>query len=240
MLRAALLCSVFFTASLTTLVEVVPPEVPLSNRVLFLVDVSGSMSGFKFDRACSAVLEISSQPTDDMQFALLAFDDVTRRWPGFKDEEGSEELPWGWATLPSEEALERSTRWLSTQTPQGGTRLIQALKSAMAEDRERLSIVLVSDGMFYQETTQEILDAVERCQQEREARGAGRAVLLVYGVSGGGSHVLEQLGKHGRGGFFREDDPPPLPAWSDRPVQVLPSVEPDADTDVDAGHRRIR
>ncbi len=201
--------------------RVVPAQVPLSKRVLFVVDVSGSMAGMKFDRASQAVLEIAGQPVDEMEIGLIAFDNHPSRWPGIPEEgvEGRPGVPKGWAALPSQEAVDDASTWLRKINPTGGTRAIPAMEAALAEDRNQLSIVLVTDGQFYQETSAKILAAVKEAQKRRVDKGLGRAVVLVYGV--GDTHsILEELGKRGHGGFYRNPDAPPVP----EPVLLMPQA----------------
>ncbi len=216
-MRAALLLVVVFFAP--SIVEVVPAKARMTKRVLFVVDVSGSMAGLKFDKASQAVIEIAGQPVDEMEIGLIAFDNAPSRWPGIpeKAQEGVPAVPKGWAALPSKEAVDSASGWLRKINPTGGTRLIPALKSALAEDRDKLSLVIVTDGQFYQETSTKIYAALEEGQKAREAKGLGRAVVLIYGV-GESNSTLKKLGELGQGGFYRKQKEPVIPT----PVMVMP------------------
>lgn len=206
-LTACILSFVFLASSLTT---VVPPTARLTKRIVFLVDVSGSMAGLKFDRACGAVLEIAGQPVDELEIAVVAFDSTVSRWPGLPEpsdpERGIKGVPRGWAALPSQLAMDESSRWLNGISPDGGTLVIPPLRAALAENRKELSVVLITDGQFYQERTDVILAAVEASQRQREEKGLGRAVILAYGVAGE-SNALKRLAKAGGGGFFKRTAP---------------------------------
>ncbi len=206
-MRAA--CILYFVMA-SSLITVVPPTTRLTKRIVFLVDVSGSMAGLKFDRACGAVLEIAGQPVDEMEMAVFAFDNTPTRWPGIPEprdlEQGIKGIPKGWAALPSQVAMNKSSRWLSGISPDGGTLVIPALLAALAEERKELSIVLITDGQFYQERTDTILAAVETAQRAREAKGLGRAVILAYGVAGE-STALQKLAEVGGGGFYKRSVP---------------------------------
>ncbi|RMG09418.1 MAG: VWA domain-containing protein [Planctomycetota bacterium] len=201
-------------------VEVVPAAERPSKHLLFLVDTSGSMEGDKFASACQAVVDIAAQPVDAMEIAILAFDDEVARWPGLPASGGppprfqatvppralprapARRVPPGWAALPSREAVRHASAWLARRPPEGGTRIIPALRAALAEPRKELTVVLVSDGQFYQERGEAILAALEEAQRAREAKGLGRALLLVFAV-GEPAALLEDLGRLGRGGTYR-------------------------------------
>lgn len=189
---------------LTGLVTVVEPQARLTKRIMFIVDVSGSMRGDKFGAACKAVVGAFEQPVDELEIAVLAFNDEPRRWPGIPEEgEGGRRIPEGWAALPSREAVEKAERFLSETGADGDTLVIPALTRALAEERRELSLVLVTDGIFQRESADEVLAAFEAGQKAREERELGRVVLLAYGV-GGEAPVLRSLGAAGRGGYIRE------------------------------------
>lgn len=201
-MRAALL-SLLLPLLLAAPREVVAPSERLTDRVLFVVDASGSMHGTEFGVALRAVRSIAGQPVDALEFGIIAFSDVPSRWPGLAAD--GEDLPAGWAACPSSEAVDRAEEWLSEHGADGDTRAIPALRMALEEQRDRLSVVLVTDGGFYSETEAAIVAAVEAAQVRREELGLGRAVLLVYGVGLRTKPVLEALGSSGRGGYFHED-----------------------------------
>jgi Mg-chelatase subunit ChlD len=228
-MRAAVLLSVLFAAS--PLVQVVAPEVRVTKRLLFVVDASGSMEGQRFANACSGVLEIASQPIDEMEIGLIAFEDDHARWPGVPDPapaegasapEGERQLPSGWARLPSKDAVDAASAWLAARPPRGGTQVIPALTAALTEPRRELTVVLVTDGQFYQEDDAEVLAAIERAQQARAARGWGRAVIVVYGV-GDVHDVLKDVAKRGKGGYFRRMEAPVIPP---QPALAVPTTQP--------------
>ena len=185
------------------LVVVVQPQEPLTKHVLFVVDVSGSMRGDKFSQACAAVLKITEQPVDEVQIAVLAFNEEATRWRGVPEDHPTRPVPVNWAALPSAEAVESASAFLAETGAGGDTLVIPALRAALAEPREQLSIVLVSDGIFQREDATDILGAVQQAQAARVEQGIGAAVLMTYGV-GSESAVLRQLGQVGHGGYIRE------------------------------------
>ncbi|MEZ6185319.1 MAG: VWA domain-containing protein [Planctomycetota bacterium] len=209
MLRLACFPAVFLVAGFLTVVQ---PEARLTRRIVFVVDTSGSMRGNKFGQACSAVLRVAQQPVDEVEIALIAFNHDTRRWPGVP-EEG---IPPGWAALPSLQATESAAAFLAQRGAGGDTQVITALRQALAEPRDELSIVLVTDGLFVREKTEDVLKAFEDGQKERAKKKLAPAVLLVYGI-GRESDVLRELGTRGRGGYLREVDDADL---------LLPTIAP--------------
>jgi len=211
--RLALLTALLFCPVPITLVEMVPAETPLTPRVLFVVDVSGSMEGHELGRAVAAVRQIAGQPVDELEFGVLAFADDVTRWAGWEDDDA----PPGWALAPNADAVEAASRWLADLGADGHTRVIPALEAGLAVARPGLSLVLVSDGAFYQEGEAEVLAAFEAGQRAREQAGNGRAVLLCYGVGARGRPVMDELGRVGRGGSWQERREEPAP-----PVQLSP------------------
>lgn len=183
----------------------VAPGTPITRRVLFVVDRSGSMHGDHFSRALAAVRDMIEHPTDDLEVALIAFNDAAIRWPG-KPEEGRRNVPAGWAALPSDTAVGEAEAWLEALGAGGDTLVIPALRAAMGERRQELSVVLVSDGLFGRERTDDILGVITNAQAEREAAGLGRAVVAVYGL-GPSQKVLCRIGEMGHGGYIREEVP---------------------------------
>tara|TARA_R100001244_G_scaffold25113_2_gene25365 strand:+ start:27971 stop:28723 length:753 start_codon:yes stop_codon:yes gene_type:complete len=127
-----------------TEIEVVQQKTRFQKHVLFIYDCSGSMSRNKLDRAFTAFAMIAKQPIDEMEIALIAFDDQVLRWPGVA-EEG---IPKGWAGMPSQVAFKKAHKWLDGLDLGGGTSVLPALKQAFEEKRERISIVVISDGGF--------------------------------------------------------------------------------------------
>jgi len=207
-LLLALFCVHLF--ALGGIVAVVTPERRLTKRVLFVVDASGSMQGDKFARACRGVLQIAEQPIDEVEVGVLAFNDETARWPGLPEDHPARPVPDGWAALPSAEAVASASAFLAERGAYGDTLVIPALRQALAETRDELSVVVVTDGVFQRERSDDVLAALAEAQQAREERGLGRAVVLVYGV-GREQEVLRELGAAGQGGYFREE-PDRVPA----------------------------
>lgn len=184
--------------ALAELAVVVTPSNPLSRRILFVVDTSASMLGH-FPRALQAVAEVASQPTDELEIGVISFNDTVARWPGFPEDD----LPQGWARLPDLKAVESVGQWLERQGARGGTRVVPALRLALEEPRQELSVVLVTDGRFVSDEIYQLPGLVESLQGERCRQGQGPAVILVYGVGREMEH-LRELGRQGAGGYYLE------------------------------------
>src|SRR5690606_27366979 len=118
---------------------------------------SGSMHGDHFDRALRAVRDMFEHPTDDLEVGVIAFNDAAIRWPGRPEPERRRPVPPGWASLPSEESVDAANRWLEQLGAGGDTLIIPALSAALSEPRDELSIILVTDGLFGRERTDDIL-----------------------------------------------------------------------------------
>lgn len=208
MLRLALAGLVTLPLCAVQLQVEVAPSAPITRRVLFVVDRSGSMHGDHFSRALAAVRVLVEHPTDDLEVALIAFNDAAIRWPGKPESGGRNErsIPPGWAALPSETAVDEAEAWLADLGAGGDTLVIPALRAALAEQRHELSVILVSDGLFGRERTDDVLSAIANAQAERGRAGLAPAVIGVYGL-GTCQKVLTQIAEAGAGGYVREDVP---------------------------------
>lgn len=201
MVRAVVLAVTGLSALFSLLVEV-EPQARLTNRVLFVLDVSGSMRGRCLEAAMRFVRGGLELPSDDLQVGILAFSDSTRRWEGVPEPDGARPVEPGWAALPSLDALSSAQAFLDGFNGAGGTLLAPALREALADPQDSLSVVLVTDGVFGDRLDQ-VVAAIEEGQAERERRGLARAVVVAYGV-GGPSEALRAAGEVGGGGAYRE------------------------------------
>lgn len=197
----------------------VDAQLPMTRRMLFVVDRSGSMHGDHFHRALNAVSQLLETPTDDLEVGVIAFNDATIRWPGRPEPERAKPVPPGWASLPSEEAVSAANRWLEELGAGGDTLIMPALRDALAEPRKELSVVLVTDGLFGRERTSEIHALIASLQEDRERRGLERAVIGVYGL-GAPQKILYEIAEMGRGGYLREEAPP---EDEDAPAMIQPT-----------------
>lgn len=193
-LGGAILALLVTSAALAAeLVTVVRGKSRVSKRILFVVDVSGSMYGRSFSRAVSSVRTLAAQPTDELQVGVIAFADNAVRWSPTKKTK--------WAKLPDKKAVQAIAGFLYHNGPGGGTNVVPALKLALSEPKTQLTVVLVTDGIFAEDDA-DVLKAVEKAQKQRVKQKRGRALLAVLGV-GGQQKVLEKLGTQGQGGYYR-------------------------------------
>lgn len=193
-------------------VEVLAPAKAfrVTSRLLFVVDVSGSMTG-EGERAISAVRRVLEGPSDELQAGVIAFADAPARWRGVpepcehaKDEPHGKRcvLP-GWAAFPgrSKELL----AWLRSVKPDGGTVVGPALRAALADRADGLTVILVSDGIFGHELA---LKALAEGQAERRKRKLEPAGVMVWAAGWGARdrEALLALAKAGGGGLWAEED----------------------------------
>lgn len=184
-----------------TLVIAIEPQARITNKMLFLVDCSGSMTGEKLSRAIDQTIEIAGQETDDLQIACIAFDDGQRRWPG------------GWAKLPDPDVLVELRTWLNTTCRGGNTPIAQALIMAMQEPVRDMTLIIVSDG-FFDEETGALTDLFKGLQEARVTAGLGKVVLVGVGISPSSNTNMDELrhlvssAEEQNGGYFIVEPPP--------------------------------
>lgn len=198
---------------LTNITMVVEPQERLTDRIIFVVDRSGSMHGDTFSRALQVVTETLQQPVDQYEIGVIAFNDSFARWPG-KPENGPKAVPPNWAAMPSNAVVREVNDWLEALGAGGDTLVMPALRGALLDPRERLSIVLITDGQFGRERTSDIVENIEKLQQERIKQGWGRAIILAYGISSVGTQPsLKAIGEVGQGGYLLEQPEPEFPEF---------------------------
>lgn len=203
-----LLLALALQLSAQELVETVPPEARLTNRILLVLDVSGSMAGPKLDRAIAAALQVARQGGDELEVAAVAFAGGCARWPA-PAQEGSDAPPL-WVQCPDEQALAHLLAWLRTPLlADSSTHLAPALERALAEPRDKLSIVIVSDGELHD--APKALEVLKAGQERREKEGLGAAVVACWTI-GAEAPALNELAREGKGGCWREELPESAPA----------------------------
>lgn len=166
---------------------------PLNKHILFVYDTSGSMEGEKFERAADFVVSLVKQNFDHFEYGIVAFSSETYRWEGIPNLNSMPPTPEGWAALPSMEAVEQGYKWITDLGAGGDTLVIPALQEALQENRDNLSIVLISDGMFHREATSDIIDAIEEAQSDRVENGLNEASIMIFGVSA--EDIYNSLGR---------------------------------------------
>lgn len=210
-----------------TYIQEIPPEdgVILNKNILFIFDCSGSMDTDDIQDALTFFIGLSSQPIDQMQFAVLAFDssnhngnDGLYRWPGIPELDGPDPVPEGWAALPSAEAIQKATSWINNtrSIAGGGTDVVPAIQRAYQEPRDDLSIILVTDGGFNRTppenfksineyTIASLKGAIKTRQDNKELTDIA---MMVYGVGAYRRDNLAELAKLGGAGYYRRKPKP--------------------------------
>ncbi|MFK7767111.1 MAG: VIT domain-containing protein [Mariniblastus sp.] len=112
--------------------------------IVFLLDRSGSMSGWKMVAARRAVARMVDSMRDQDRFSVLAFDTSVEHAPNSEDSlrSGTDRNRW------------QAVQWISTIQQRGGTEIEQAIKSALkildkhsSAEREAV-VVLITDGQI--------------------------------------------------------------------------------------------
>lgn len=154
-----------------------PDQVP-PREYIFVVDVSGSMHGFPLDTARQLMSDLAGvlRPTDAFNVVLFA--------------DGSDRF--STVSVPATRAnLARALRFVGQRPGGGGTRLLSALKDAVAVQRQAgvsRSVVLITDGYIDAESA--VFDYIREQRDEVNffAFGIGSSVnrFLIEGVAKAG------------------------------------------------------
>ncbi len=183
--------------------EIVPSAtpVPVKRFMLFVVDVSGSMQGGALAKAIDAVVAMTNVDNDDYYIGLIVFDMQPKRW------RWQEKKRWyAWATMPSVRNLRRAHAWLRGHIGlNNGTAVDPALGLALADPREELTIILITDGIFRNEDNP--IQVLRDGQRSRQERNLPPATLMVIGIGEASQNRqhLRDLGREGEGGFYVQD-----------------------------------
>lgn len=160
--------------------KVTPKNIP-AREYIFIVDVSGSMRGFPLDISKKLLrdLIVGLRPTD--RFNVLLFAGTS----GWLAEESIE---------ATEANIEKAIHVIDQQRGGGGTRLLPAMKKALAmprcADGLSRSMVVVTDG--YISVEQEAFDLIRNRLNE--------ANLFTFGIGAGvNRHLLEGMAHVGMG-----------------------------------------
>lgn len=196
----------------------------LNKNVLFIFDCSGSMSSSKIQEALTFFTGLSSQPVDQMQLAILAFDSPDHngngglyRWPGIPEPDGPKPILKGWAGLPSLTAIKKATKWVHETRGHagGGTQVIPAIRKAYQEIKDELSIILVTDGDFSDTApgvltaNEYILASLKTAIKTREMnKKLTSTAMMIYGVGSHRQENLAQLAKLGGAGYYHKKPMP--------------------------------
>jgi len=171
----------------------VKPQGRITKNIRFVVDVSGSMSSQRIDAAIANMLSIAEQPIDEMQVALITFDQEHSVWPGHPHG-GYKPVPPGWAQLPDLDITgpngELST-FIHDHIRDGNTFPQSAIHAAI-DDRRDLTVVLITDGELGQsnlgipgphnEPPADPLSEISALQAARLNQNLAPALIILYSV----------------------------------------------------------
>ena len=171
-------------------VTLVPPETALEDRpprdVCFVLDRSGSMSGWKMVAARRAIGRMVDTMTPEDRFQILAFDNEIARPPGARE---------GGLVEGTNRNRFRAMEFIAGIDARGGTDMMRPLLSSLdtlsdAEPHRRRSIVLVTDGQVGNE---------DQLLQETSDRLEGARLFTVGIDRSVNAGFLERLAKVGGG-----------------------------------------
>jgi Mg-chelatase subunit ChlD len=171
---------------LSILTTVTPATKMHTEKIVFVVDRSGSMDPLKVQDAIEQFINIVTRldPSLEVEICLYSFESNTKRW--------SE----GWQKMPSLPVLNKARAFLAL--PVGGsTQVVPALRQSLAEKKEKLTVILISDGDF-DETTETILKVIKAEQAKRKVP----AVLGCIGVGHVQQDSLKKVAEVGGGGYY--------------------------------------
>ncbi|MBD3345654.1 MAG: VWA domain-containing protein [Chitinivibrionales bacterium] len=172
--------------------SLIPPR-----EYIFVVDISGSMSGFPLQTTKKLLRDLIShlRPTDKFNIILFA---------------GSSSLLSPTSLPVTQENVNKAIAHIDNQRGGGGTRLLPAIKRALQlphHDTISRNIVVVTDGYI----------AVEKDVFECIADNLNRANVFSFGIgSSVNRHLIEGIAKAGKGEPFVVTDPSRAPAQAIR------------------------
>ena len=156
--------------------QIVKPKARASKRICLVVDVSGSMAA-DLSALISTVQMIAQQPVDGWELSVIAFDGNAYRWHPYPKAKTKKARASVWAKLPDNRAIVRAVRWLKVKAASmGGTRILPALRMALAQPVPKLTIFVVTDGLW-QETGKMTLKRLAGLQRARVKAGFGEALV---------------------------------------------------------------
>ena len=177
----------FFLLNVQPPKRVLPANIP-PREYIFVIDVSGSMSGFPLNLAKDLFRDLIGGLRPEDSFNILAF-------AGSSSILAEKSLP---ATLDN---VKRGIRFIEGRRGGGGTELVNALQKSIrlpGSDRSSRSILVITDGYISMEA-----DAFELVRNE-----LGKANLFAFGIgSSVNRHLIEGLAHVGMGEPFVVTEP---------------------------------
>jgi len=159
-------------------IEDIPPR-----EYIFVLDVSGSMSGYPLDTAKELIKNLVSDLRETDTFNLILFS-------GASTQMSAQSVP------ANEENIKKAVQMIDDQEGAGGTELAPALRDAIAIPRKRdvsRSIVVITDGYIYGE--KEIFEIIHE--------NIGSTDFFPFGIGRGvNRNLIEGIAKTGQGEPF--------------------------------------
>jgi uncharacterized protein with von Willebrand factor type A (vWA) domain len=153
-------------------------------HLALVMDASGSMDGERWQKGIQAALRSLENPNEDVKVKVWAFATYASVWP------------FNWKNLPDKRVTDRAVKWLENVGAQGSTLPIPALMSALAEKKEPLYVVMITDGDMSC-GSKELAAAVALAQSRRKTP----ACLSVILIDGKKSESLKKLATKWRGAY---------------------------------------
>lgn len=154
--------------------NIVEPATPLTSHWCFVVDNSHSMRGV-FPRARAAFIEALRAPSDELEFAIVAFNN--QGMDRFRD--------WEWLDGDNFAA---ASAWIEENPHRGVLSYgLTAIGTAIRQERDELTVILITDGGFTEVSKAGgswavITNEVVAAQQWRANRGFKPAQIASMGI----------------------------------------------------------
>lgn len=161
----------------------VPPEIIPAREYVFVLDVSGSMSGFPLNTAKTLISNLISKLKPSDMFNVVVFSDSSHFF--------SEQF-----ILANTSNVQRAITFITQQSGGGGTELLPALKQALAiptNNETSRSLVIITDGYLSGET--QVFDLIRS--------NLGTANAFAFGIgSSVNRFLIEGIANVGKGEPF--------------------------------------
>ncbi|MDF1751263.1 MAG: VIT domain-containing protein [Verrucomicrobiales bacterium] len=173
----------FFSVTIQPPLREAPEEV-LNREYLFIVDVSGSMSGYPLNTAKSLVKDLVGDLRADDRFNIVAF-------------ASGQHLYSPHSVKGSQKELKRAVDWMESRTGSGGTEMLGAFQKALslpeADAETSRIIIVITDGLV----------SFDRQAFEMVRENLGKANLFAFGIgSSTNRYLVEGLAVAGHGESF--------------------------------------
>lgn len=183
--------------------NIVAPRSPLSSNWVFVVDTSSSLWSI-FGRVRASFMAATQHPTDELFFSAITFND--RGMEKFRD----------W-TESSQQELVKAEEWV-TKNRGVLSYGIPAIRRALEQRRDPLTIILITDGGFteasYNKGFGSVRDAIFAAQRWRESQNLPKAQICSIGIENEGytaggkpsdadcQNFLREIGTTHGGGYY--------------------------------------